>query len=107
MDETRVRVVPVDILGQRYPIRSSLDPRYVTELATYVDEKMRAAADAAPTGDTMRLAVLAALNIADEFFRCRDAERSRQHDLVERTAEVERLLDQALGRLGLPAEREL
>jgi cell division protein ZapA len=107
VDETRARVVPVDILGQRYPIRSSLDARYVAELATYVDEKMRAAAGAAPTGDTMRLAVLAALNIADEFFRCRDAERSRQHEWSERTAEVERLLDQALDRLGLPAGREL
>ncbi len=107
MDETRVRVVPVDILGQRYPIRSSLDARYVAELATYVDDKMRAAAEAAPTGDTVRLAVLAALNIADEFFRCRDAERLRQNEFSERTAEVERLLDQALDRLGLPARREL
>jgi cell division protein ZapA len=106
VSETRARVVPVDILGQRYPIRSSLDARYVAELATYVDEKMRAAAEAAPSGDSVRLAVLAALNIADEYFRCRDAERLRQHELSERTAEVERLLDQALGRLGLPAERE-
>ena len=39
------RVVPVEIHGQRYPIRSSLDPEYVARLATYVDEKMRAAAD--------------------------------------------------------------
>jgi cell division protein ZapA len=107
VNETRARVVPVDILGQRYPIRSSLDARYVTELATYVDEKMRAAAEAAPNGDTMRLAVLAALNIADEYFRCRETERARQLELSERTAEVERLLDQALGRLGLPARREL
>ena len=59
--------------GQRYPIRSSLDPEYVARLATYVDEKMRAAADTTPSGDSLRLAVLAALNIADELFRCRDA----------------------------------
>ena len=38
------RVVPVDIHGQRYSIRSGLDPEYVARLATYVDEKMRAAA---------------------------------------------------------------
>ena len=55
------RVVPVDIHGQRYPIRSGLDPAYVARLATYVDEKMRAAADSTPTGDSLRLAVLAAL----------------------------------------------
>ena len=55
----------VDIHGQHYPIRSTLDPEYVTKLARYVDEKMRAASDATPTTDALRLAVLAALNVAD------------------------------------------
>ena len=90
------RVVPVEIAGQRYPIRSSLDPEYVARLATYVDEKMRAAADTSPSGDSMRLAVIAALNVADELFRCRDANRARNGELAERTQELERLLDRAL-----------
>jgi cell division protein ZapA len=90
------RVVPVEIAGQRYPIRSSLDPDYVVRLATYVDEKMRAAADTSPSGDSMRLAVIAALNVADELFRCRDANRARDGELAERTQELERLLDRVL-----------
>jgi cell division protein ZapA len=90
------RVVPVDIAGQRYPIRSSLDPEYVARLATYVDEKMRAAADTSPSGDSMRLAVIAALNVADELFRCRDANRARNGELAERTQELERLVDRVL-----------
>src|SRR3954468_8603573 len=90
------RVVPVDIHGQRYPIRSGLDPEYVARLATYVDEKMRAAADATPTGDSLRLAVLAALNIADELFRCRDSTLERDGQLAERAGELERLLDRVL-----------
>lgn len=90
------RVIPVEIAGQRYPIRSSLDPEYVARLATYVDEKMRAAADTAPTGDTVRVAVLAALNIADELFHSRDANRARNGELAERTQELERLLDRVL-----------
>ena|SRR3990172_1574913 len=90
------RVVPVQIAGQRYPIRSSLDPEYVTRLALYVDEKMRAAADSTPTGDSLRLAVLAALNVADELFRCRDANRERDGQLAERAGELERLLDRIL-----------
>jgi cell division protein ZapA len=89
-------VVPVEIHGQRYPIRSSLDPQYVARLALYVDEKMRAAADSTPTGDSLRLAVLAALNIADELFRCRDATSSRDGELAERAGELERLLDRVL-----------
>ena len=68
-------VISVEIHGQRYPIRSDLDREYVARLATYVDEKMRAAADTTPTGDSLRLAVLTALNVADELFRCRDSSR--------------------------------
>jgi cell division protein ZapA len=65
-------VITVEIAGHRYPIRSTLDERYVTELAAYVDQKMRAASDSAPASDMLGLAVLVALNIADEFFRERE-----------------------------------
>jgi cell division protein ZapA len=90
------RVIPVEISGQRYPIRSTLDPEYVARLAGYVDEKMRAAAESTPTGDSLRLAVLAALNIADELFRCRDLTRARDGELAERTEEIERMVDRVL-----------
>ena len=90
------RVVPVEIHGQKYPIRSTLDPEYVARLALYVDEKMKAAADQTPTGDSVRVAVLAALNIADELFRCRDTTRKRDGQLAERAGELERLLDRIL-----------
>jgi len=90
------RVVPVEIHGQRYPIRSALDQDYVVRLASYVDEKMRAAGESTPTGDSLRLAVLAALNIADELFRCRDSNRTRDGRLAERAEELERLLDRVL-----------
>jgi cell division protein ZapA len=90
------RVVPVEIQGHRYPIRSSLDPEYVARLAAYVDDKMRAAGEATPSGDSLRLAVLAALNIADELFRCRDVNRERDGQLAERAGELERMLDRVL-----------
>jgi cell division protein ZapA len=90
------QVISVDIHGQRYPIRSTLDQEYVARLASYVDEKMRAAADSTPTGDSLRLAVLAALNVADELFRCRDINRLRSGEIAERAGELERLLDRAL-----------
>jgi cell division protein ZapA len=89
-------VIPVDVGGQKYPIRSSLEPEYVARLAAYVDQKIRAAADSTPTGDSLRLAVLAALNIADELFRCRDGSRERDGALAERAGELERLLDRIL-----------
>jgi len=93
-------IVPVEIRGQRYPIRSNLDPRYVAELATYVDEKMRAAAESAPTTDALRLAVLAALNIADEYFRCQQNQEANTGALAERTQKLEQLVDRALRLAG-------
>jgi cell division protein ZapA len=92
-------VVTVEIGGQRYPIRSALDERYVTELAAYVDQKMRAASDAAPTSDMLGLAVLVALNIADEFFRQRDQTSVTSDDLHERAIRLERIVDEALAQV--------
>jgi cell division protein ZapA len=88
-------VVTVEIAGQRYPIRSSLDARYVAELAAYVDQKMRAASVAAPTSDMLGLAVLVALNIADECFRAKQ-QLSAPDDLAARAMRLERLLDDAI-----------
>jgi cell division protein ZapA len=90
------RVVPVVIQGQRYPIRSTLDPQYVIELAAYVEEKMRTAADTGATHDSLRLAVLAALNIADEVFRCREAAGLRVQEVTERARLLEQIVDAAL-----------
>src|SRR5919204_5782281 len=94
MDETRV--VSVEINGQRYPIRSHLDPNYVAELGAYVDGKIRLATRECPAGDTLKIAVLAALNIADEVFRARGEAASHRSDLSRRTEELERMLDLAL-----------
>lgn len=95
--EQPTRVVPVEIHGQQYPIRSTLDPGYVAELAAYVDEKMRLASRETPGSDTLKVAVLAALNIADEYFRARDEQQLGHDQLASRARELERVLDLALG----------
>jgi cell division protein ZapA len=92
-------VVTVDIAGQRYPIRSALDERYVTELAAYVDTKMRAAADAAPASDILGLAILVALNIADELFRLRSQHTDASGELNERAMRLERIVDEVLAQV--------
>ncbi|HJR58472.1 MAG TPA: cell division protein ZapA [Vicinamibacterales bacterium] len=95
--DERSRVVHVEIHGQQYPIRSGLDPAYVAELAAYVDQKMRAASRETTAGDTLKIAVLAALNIADECFRVQADERHRRDAITSRAEELERMLDLALG----------
>ena len=97
------RVVHVEIHGQRYPIRSGLDPTYVAELAAFVDSKMQLAAKECPQGDTLKVAVLAAVNIADEMYRARDEARDRDSGFAQRAEELERMLDLVLAE-GAPEE---
>jgi cell division protein ZapA len=90
--------VKVQIFGQSYAIRGELDETYVQKLAAYVDEKMRAIADATATVDTQKLAVLAALAIADELHSAQK-ESGDQEELLREQAErcltlVERALKQ-------------
>jgi cell division protein ZapA len=96
------RVVHVEIQGQRYPIRTTLDPSYVQDLAAYVDRKMGLAAEASPSSDTLGMAVLTALNIADEFFRVRDQQLDDADVLTARAQALERIVDQALELVGKP-----
>ena len=58
--------IRVDIYDQGYNLRGT-DPDYIAKLAEYVDLKMRAVAEKTATADSLRVAVLAALNIADEY----------------------------------------
>ena len=90
------KVVHVEVHGQRYPIKTTLEPRYVQELAGYVDRKMSLAFEASPSSDTLGLAILTALNIADEYFRARDRRLDEVGSLTERTEALERMVDQAL-----------
>jgi cell division protein ZapA len=90
------QVVHVDIHGQRYAIRSELDPQYVGELAAYVDGQMRQAAAELSTTDAQKISVVAALNIADELFRARADSRGAEGRLLARAIEIERMVDAAL-----------
>ena len=97
---TEPRVIHIHVSGQRYPIRTTLPAAYVQELATYVDRKMAVAAEASPSSDAVGLAVLTALNIADEFFRVRDAQQDETDSITSRAEALERIVDQALQLVG-------
>lgn len=90
------RVLHVDIHGQQYAVRSDLDPTYIAELAACLDEKMRLAAVEIESADPLRVAVVAALNLADELFRARAENGDTESQVFARTAEIERLVDSVL-----------
>jgi cell division protein ZapA len=66
-------LVHVEIFGLTYTVRAGADAGYVEKLAAHVDEKMREVSRGSGAVDSVRVAVLAALNIADECFRQKEA----------------------------------
>jgi len=87
--------VRVEIFDQAYNLRGS-DAEYILKLAEYVDAKMRAVAEATNTIDTVRLAVLAALNIADEYHLLKRNQDSGASDYQKRAHLLADALDEVL-----------
>jgi cell division protein ZapA len=69
MDRTEGHLVQVEIYGQSYNLRGEGETGYIQDLASYVDHKMREVSEATATVDSLKVAILAALNIADESRR--------------------------------------
>ncbi|MBZ5718972.1 MAG: cell division protein ZapA [Acidobacteriia bacterium] len=87
--------VRVEIFDQGYNLRGS-DPEYILKLAEYVDSKMRAVAEQTHTVDTARLAVLAALNIADEYHLVKRKLENGPVDYLQRAHQLSDALDEVL-----------
>jgi len=87
--------VRVEIFDQVYNLRGS-DPDYISHLADYVDGKMRAVAEQTSTVDSLRLAVLAALNIADEYHILKRRQDNPSGDYLQRAKHLSHALDEVL-----------
>jgi cell division protein ZapA len=87
----------VEIFGQTYNVRGDGDPNYLTELAQFVDSRMREVAAQVATVDPMKIAILAALNIADEFSRFRKQREDAAGIWLEKTEEITARLSEVIG----------
>jgi len=87
--------VRVEIFDQAYNLRGS-DAEYILKIAEYVDGKMRAVAEQTKTVDTARLAVLAALNIADEYHLLKRNREGGTVDYLKRAHHLADALDEVL-----------
>ncbi|MGI8555360.1 MAG: cell division protein ZapA, partial [Pyrinomonadaceae bacterium] len=79
--------IRVAIYTQTYNIRSDGDNEYIMRLAEYVDGKMREISSGTLTVDSLKVAILAALHIADEFHHLQKQQEQTDHQLASRSAE--------------------
>jgi len=87
--------VRVEIYDQTYQLRGT-DPEYIGKLADYVDTKMRVISQQASTVDSLRVAVLAALNIADEYLMLRSKYDAIAGEYNARAEQLSGALDEVL-----------
>jgi cell division protein ZapA len=81
--------VDVEIFGGTYSIKGEADPEYVRQLARFVDEKMRSLAQRSPsTVSAQKIAVLAAVNMADELFRLKNRQRKVEEMVHKKTGDL-------------------
>lgn len=92
--------IRVEIYDQEYNIRGELDPEYIRGLARFLDAKMRSIAERTHTVDSLRVAVLAALNIADEYHQLKSKHETVTKQLDARLGECNEVLDQVLKEAG-------
>jgi len=90
--------VDIELLGQKYPIRSEAAPEYVRRLATFVDQRAREIRGDAPGQDPVRVLALTALDITDELFRARDDKTRDEGDVGARIGALVTLLEKVTPR---------
>ena len=96
MAPDKPNLVHVEIFGQAYSLSAGADPGYVEQLAAHVDAQMREVGKNAGAVDSLRVAVLAALNIADECFRLRAGTDGVAGEAERRALALARELDAVL-----------
>jgi cell division protein ZapA len=88
MAEGMKTLVEVDIFGQTFTVNSEEQAQYVNELASYVDQRMRQIAGNTKTVVPLRVAIMAALSIADEWYKA----SQREQDIQEETERLSAVL---------------
>lgn len=73
-----METIQVEIFGQTYTLKGGADAGRVRDLAAFVNGRMKEVQKATGTSDGYRVAILAALNIADELYRARSQQETLQ-----------------------------
>jgi cell division protein ZapA len=93
---TTAPTIRVEIYNQTYNIRSDGDTEYIIQLAEFVDSRMREISSGTLTVDSLKVAILAALHIADELHRLKHVHEQADAQLAMRSAECAEMLDRLL-----------
>ena len=87
------RTYEVEILGQRFNIKSEESQEHVNRIVSYVSEKMKTISKDAKTMSLHHAAILTLLNVADELFKSKQEVEVYKDSVLERTKNIIHLID--------------
>jgi cell division protein ZapA len=88
--------VKVSIFGRVYAVKGETDSEYIYKLASYVDEKMATMSESLGSKKAANIAILTALNIADEYFQLLKIKSGTELEVVRKTKNMISMLDDGL-----------
>lgn len=89
--------VTVTIFGREYTLKGDTDQDYVRQVADFVDQRMREVAKSSAVASTAKVAILAAVNIADELLREQQKRLEAMATLEDRSVQIAGLLAREVG----------
>lgn len=92
------RSIKVNIWGSEYALKSDADPQYLQELALFVDKRLQKLGEGATVNSQLKIAVLTALNIADELFRLKEKHEKLVNEIEKTSDQITENLDNYLNR---------
>ncbi len=90
------RGTSVEVYGYTFNVKSDLNRKQVQEIAEYVDAKMKDLAEKLKVSSTSRLAVMAAINIAEEFYRIKSEQNELSEAIEKKSAKLIQLVEDSM-----------
>ncbi|MBU0744266.1 MAG: cell division protein ZapA [Gammaproteobacteria bacterium] len=87
------KAIDVTIMGQKFQVRSDSNEEYVVKIASYVDKKLNEVLQSTKSVASMQVALLGAMNIADEFFKYQDDRQKKLSDVEDKIKDMIELVD--------------
>ena len=95
------RLVEIKVFGQTYTVKTDAEENYIQEVAKYVNEKMEEILKKTKSVSTLNVAILTALNIADDLLREKEKRTALLREVGAKSKDLVEKIDMKIGEWDL------
>jgi cell division protein ZapA len=96
----RERLVEIKVFGQTYTVKTDAEEDYIQEVAKYVNEKMDEVLKKTKSVSTLNVAILTALNIADDLLKEKEKRVALLREVDAKSKDLSEKIDIEMGKIG-------